>query len=139
MQSPRPDPHRPIGYLPSAGGPACRHTGPASRAPERRGGAYSSELSFYERDFPNLFVMNRAMPEKSIFSEEFSVIGGDGDVGVFRYEIEQFFDYAIQVLHGADLPLAQCFELLAIKEFFSLLQLAAHHVIVQMFKHAVYA
>src|ERR1035438_120043 len=62
-----------------------------SRRPDRytrRVPSESSETSFDERDFENLLMLNRAVTEVTVFTEQFPVVGGDGDISVLRQQVE---------------------------------------------------
>ncbi len=47
------------------------------------------------------------MAKAAIFAEQFAVVGGDGDVGIFRRQIEQLPDHTVQISHSFDLTFAQ--------------------------------
>src|ERR1035438_10747379 len=49
----------------------------------------SSETSFDERDFENLLMLNRAVTEVTVFTEQFPVVGGDGDISVLRQQVDR--------------------------------------------------
>src|SRR4051794_14905565 len=85
-------------------------------------------------------MLDGTMPEISILTKELAMIGGDGDVGVFGHQIEEFFDHAIQVTDSVDLALPQCFELRLIEHFSATrarFEFPAYYMVVQVFENAV--
>src|SRR4029079_13943043 len=111
---------------------------PSKRPTDPRGpvlcgwhGNCSSQLSFDERNLPDLIVMNGPVTEITVFSKQFAAIGSDGDVGIFRNCVEQFLDHAVEIFYGVDLALAQIGELLVIEKLVLLPQnLSPHNLVI---------
>src|SRR5690349_6663137 len=68
--------------------------------------AASSDLSFDEWYFENLIVLDRPVPEVAFFAEQLAMIRSNGDVRIFRDQIEEFLDDPVQIFHGLDLTVA---------------------------------
>src|SRR6266852_2397944 len=100
----------------------------------------SSYFPFDEGHFEDFIVLYRPVSEISVLAEQFAVVRGDGDVGIFRDHIKQFFDYRIEILHGIDLALAERAELSVVKHFgVGRTQPSTYNGLVQIFEHSVHA
>src|SRR5215203_1089316 len=80
-------------------------------------------------------MVDGPMSKVAPFPEEFAMISGYSNPGVFRHDVEHFFDNFVEILYRADLPLTKHFHLRLIKKLFRFaLQLAAHYLIIQVFE-----
>ena len=52
-------------------------------------------------------MLDRAVAEVAACAEELAVVGGDGDVGVGRHEVEEALENAVEVADRLDLAAAQ--------------------------------
>src|SRR2546427_13168364 len=105
-----------------------RETRSPSRARNRRRTG-SSQFPFDEEDLEDFVVLYGAVSEIAVFAEQLSMVGGDGDVGVFRNGVEQLLHHAVEIAHGFNLPLAKHIEFIAVEHLLAAgHQLSAHHM-----------
>src|SRR5258706_14364299 len=86
------------------------------RRPSCEGGKRSADLAFEVRHLEALVVHDRTVAEVAAFAEELAVVGGHDHVRVLRNGVEELGDYAVDVAHGVDLPLAELVELRLVEE-----------------------
>jgi hypothetical protein len=86
-------------------------------------------------------VLDRAVAEVALLAEQLAVVGGDGDVGVRRQEVEEAREDAIEIAHGVDLARPQAVELrpIELRRRLALDQLAADHLAIEVLEDAVHA
>ena len=85
-------------------------------------------------------MLDRPMSEIAILTEQFAMVRSYRDVRIGGKGIEKLLHNAIQIFHRVDLPSPQLAGLELMKDPApSLTKFATDHVVVRMFKNAMYA